>query len=348
MGLIAQVTLAFGGQKKITDYFNPGRRQETVTQAVKQGEKGFAQNDFSELEPCPGEGKSPDITQFEALPADVLVEVVSCLDIASRAQFACLCKEAEATVARVQLLEVRRDLAQMAMLKLPEVTQDDVDSLQRIGVKTQIVAPMPSFKISNTPITIGLYHAVMGCYPDLSRNIWRLFPAAMKKQLKRWEADQNLPLTHTTLAEDQEFIARLNQITGRRFRLPTDSEVEYSIRGRVVDQETGEMGLITSTAYHFGNHRRELLSRAWFIDNSDNRVHGVREAISGRTIDDSKNSFGLIHPIGNVSIRSATGVVHGGSFCEEYGHMQSSLWSSGYAAHRSEYVGARFVEDVQK
>lgn len=146
-------------------------------------------------------------------------------------------------------------------------------------------------------------------------------------------------MTNTTVAEDQAFIAALNARTGRHFRLPTESEVEYSIRGRA-------QGAITTTTYHFGNDRNEVRNRAWVHSNSGNQAHGVREPLPGRTLDDSRNSFGLIHAIGNVWVRSAEGVVRAGSFDRYGSDTQSSLRLDGDAGDRCANFGSRLVEDL--
>ena len=175
----------------------------------------------------------------------------------------------------------------------------------------------------------------MGYYPDLSRSDWPTSQGERDALRARWQANPDLPLTNTTVAEDQAFIAALNARTGRHFRLPTESEVEYSIRGRA-------QGAITTTTYHFGNDENEVRNRAWVHSNSGNQAHGVREPLPGRTLDDSRNSFGLIHAIGNVWVRSAGGVVRGGSFDFSDLGMQSYLrslgwselpWRSGAARH---------------
>lgn len=233
-------------------------------------------------------------------------------------------------------------LASVHLLTLPAVTQADVDDLKAAGIETSITVPLRAFKISDTPVTIGLYHAVMGRYPDLSRSNWPREPAETEALRRGWEASPDLPLSNTTLEEDVAFVARLNGITGRHFRLPRESEVEYAIRGRV----SGQTGKITTTGFYFGDDSAELPKRAWFRTNSGLRAHGVRETLPGRGLEDSKNSFGLIHPIGNVWIRSSEGTIRGGSFYNATDSLRSSLRHSGNPVHRHAAIGTRLVEDV--
>ncbi len=68
------------------------------------------------------------------------------------------------------------------------------------------------FRIGETEVTNALWKAVMGSVPSL-------------------KTADNLPVENVTYDECQEFIARLNEKTGRKFRLPTESEWEYAARG---------------------------------------------------------------------------------------------------------------------
>ncbi len=272
------------------------------------------------------------------LPDSVLYEIARNLDPVSCARFACTHKAGHEAANEVKKQAFKIEFAKMILLTIPEVTQADVAHLQQVGVETSIRAPLRSFKISDTPITIGLYHAVMGHYPDLSLSNWSHKPGESDALRARWEMNPDLPLTNTTVAEDQAFIAALNTRTGRHFRLPTESEVEYSIRGRI-------QGAITTTRYHFGNDGNEVCNRTWFNLNSGDQAHGVREPLPGRTLDDSRNSFGLIHSTGNVWNRSSEGVVRGGSFGSSAGYTQSFFRGGGYSEYRFANFGSRLVED---
>ncbi len=270
---------------------------------------------------------------------DPLSVIGSYLDPVSLARFSQTQRNAREAVKIVQASAIKRELSKVNLLTLPEVTQADVAHLQQAGVQTSIRAPLRSFKISDTPITIGLYHAVMGHYPDLGRSDYPTDLNARNALRARWQANPDLPLTNTTVAEDQAFIAALNARTGRHFRLPTESEVEYSIRGRA-------QGAITTTRYHFGDDAGEVRNRAWIHSNSGKQAHGVREPLPGRTLEDSKNSFGLIHATGNVLIRSAEGVARGGSFICDEANERSSNWSGGWLSFRGDHIGVRLVEDL--
>ncbi len=71
---------------------------------------------------------------------------------------------------------------------------------------------LSNFYIGQTEVTQELWEAVMGSNP--SQNV-----------------GNNLPVDYVSWNECQEFITRLNAMTGRNFRLPTESEWEFAARG---------------------------------------------------------------------------------------------------------------------
>lgn len=71
---------------------------------------------------------------------------------------------------------------------------------------------LSSFSIGQTEVTQELWQAVMGSNPSQ-------------------HVGNNLPVDYVSWNECQEFITRLNALTGRNFRLPTESEWEFAARG---------------------------------------------------------------------------------------------------------------------
>ena len=69
-----------------------------------------------------------------------------------------------------------------------------------------------------TEVTIELWQAVMGNNPALGTSTYPYITP-------RW------PVSHVSWYDCQEFIARLNELTGQQFRLPTNNEWEYAARG---------------------------------------------------------------------------------------------------------------------
>lgn len=70
-----------------------------------------------------------------------------------------------------------------------------------------------SYLIGETEVTQELWQAVMGANPS------------------KHEGSYQKPVENVTWLDCQEFISRLNQLTGRSFRLPTEAEWEYAARG---------------------------------------------------------------------------------------------------------------------
>ena len=71
---------------------------------------------------------------------------------------------------------------------------------------------LSNFMIGKTEVTQELWQAVMGSNPS-------------------YFSGNNLPVEYVSWNDCQEFIKKLNQLTGLNFRLPTEAEWEYAARG---------------------------------------------------------------------------------------------------------------------
>ena len=91
----------------------------------------------------------------------------------------------------------------------------------------------------------------------------------------------NLPVEQVSWDECQEFISKLNRITGKTFRLPTEAEWEYAARG-------GNK----SRGYQYSGSKK-LSNVSWYKGNSGSKIHAVGTK--------QPNELGIYDMSGNIS-----------------------------------------------
>ena len=121
---------------------------------------------------------------------------------------------------------------------------------------------LSDYYIGQTEVTQELWQAVMGSNPS------------------DFKGAKN-PVNNVSWNDCQEFIIKLNRLTGGRFRLPTEAEWEYAARGG-----NKSRGYIFSGSDYLG-------SVAWYEDNSGDEVHpiGSKSAYELGLYDMSGNVF---------------------------------------------------------
>lgn len=110
----------------------------------------------------------------------------------------------------------------------------------------------------------------------VTQELWK---SVMGNNPSNWKGD-NLPVEKVSWVDAQEFIKKLNGVTGRTFRLPTEAEWEYAARG-------GK----NSKGYKYSGSN-SIDEVAWYDGNSGGRTHPVKEK--------KANELGLYDMCGNV------------------------------------------------
>ncbi|MGM9799924.1 MAG: formylglycine-generating enzyme family protein [Muribaculaceae bacterium] len=121
-------------------------------------------------------------------------------------------------------------------------------------------------------VTLSGYY--IGKY-EVTQKQWK---AIMGNNPSKFKGD-NLPVENVSWNDCQEFIRKLNQLTGKKFSLPTEAQWEYAARG-------GKSG---GTKYSGSNNIKDV---AWYDDNSRNKTHPVWKK--------SPNDLGIYDMSGNV------------------------------------------------
>ncbi len=115
----------------------------------------------------------------------------------------------------------------------------------------------------------------MGKY-EVTQALWQ---AVMGSNPSKFKGD-NLPVEKVSWHDCKEFISKLNSMTGRKFRLPTEAEWEYAARG-------GKK----SRGYQYSGSSN-ISDVAWYVDNSDYETHPVGTK--------QGNELGIYDMTGNV------------------------------------------------
>ncbi|MCF0186987.1 MAG: SUMF1/EgtB/PvdO family nonheme iron enzyme, partial [Bacteroidaceae bacterium] len=120
---------------------------------------------------------------------------------------------------------------------------------------------LSTYSIGKTEVTQALWQVVMGNNPS------------------NFKGD-NLPVDCVSFNDCQEFIRKLNSLTGKKFRLPTEAEWEFAARGGV-----------KSKGYKYSGSNN-IVDVAWYSGNSGSTTHPVSTKKS--------NELGIYDMSGNV------------------------------------------------
>lgn len=206
----------------------------------------------------------------------------------------------------------------------PNYNSDAVDEEQPVHQVT-----LNSFYLGETEVTQELWLAVMGEDPG-----WE----------ERYGIGSNYPAYRVSWTDCQEFIRKLNRLTGKRFRLPTEAEWEYAARG----------GNKSKGYLYAGSNLVDQVS--WHQENSEENAHPIKTKraneiglfdMSGNLWEwcddwfDDYNSGSQTNPKGPSD--GTIKVLRGGSWFDDYDHglLSNRFYSvPGYASY---YIGIRLA-----
>ena len=168
---------------------------------------------------------------------------------------------------------------------------------------------------------------------EVTQALWQ---AVMGNNPSNFNGD-NLPVEKVSWDDCQEFISKLNKMTGKKFRLPTEAEWEYAARG-------GKK----SRGYQYSGSNN-LSDVAWYTSNSGYKTHTVGSK--------QANELGIYDMTGNVlewcqdwygkyssfSQTNPTGATSGSNRVFRGGGWHGSAWNCRSSCRSSYSPGYRYI-----
>lgn len=128
--------------------------------------------------------------------------------------------------------------------------------------KPQHVVQIQAFAIGKFEVTQEQYYSIMGINPSKFKG-------------------RTMPVDSISWDDAQTFVEKLSKKTGRRYRLPSESEWEYAARAG------------STSDFFWGDDFKLVDQYAWYLSNSDKQPHPVGLK--------KPNRFGLYDMAGNLS-----------------------------------------------
>lgn len=208
---------------------------------------------------------------------------------------------------------------------------------------------LDSFLIGATEVTQELWLAVMGVWPTSLDPVEDSFfmPSAQHG------LGDNYPAYYISWNDAQLFLSKLNELTGKYFRLPTESEWEYAARGAKNDSDM-----------YSGGNDENIDEIAWYKGNNDYDPTPYNHPVATK----KPNELGLYDMSGNVlewcsdwytdypseDQTNPTGPAWGTSKVNRGGHSMSyamavrtAIRYASYPEERSNSYGFRIVRDFR-
>ena len=201
-------------------------------------------------------------------------------------------------------------------------------------VKPAHPVTLSTYRIGQTEVTQQLWEAVMGSNPS------------------RFKGDPYRPVEQVSWNDCQEFITKLNELTGRKFRLPTEAEWEYAARdGEALESfDYAGSNSINNVAwfysnsyavgpehYNYGTHSvaHKSANALQLYDMSGNVWEWCQDWFGGYSIDEQTNPTG-----------PATGyyrVSRGGSWCNSAKFCEVTARNYASPSYKEYYMGLRLA-----
>ena len=178
------------------------------------------------------------------------------------------------------------------------------------------------------------------CKYEVTQALWQ---AVMGNNPSNFKGD-NLPVENVSWKDCQKFLSKLNNTTGKSFRLPTEAEWEYAARG-------GKK----SRGYQY-NGSNNLSDVAWYDDNSGKKTHAVGTKqpnelgiydMSGNVWEWCQDRYGKYSSSSQVNPTGANSgsyrVLRGGSWCSSARVCRSSYRYGSTPGNRDGNLGLRLI-----
>jgi len=207
-------------------------------------------------------------------------------------------------------------------------TPEQGDDCQENEKPARRVTINKDYYISKHPVTQRQWRLVMGNTAN---------PSFFK--------GNNHPVENVSWNEAQEFVRRLNRMTGKTYRLPTEAEWEYAARGgaRSRGHKYAGSGDLGQVAWYYRNSGEAVLDGRWDMGSlvaNKNRTHPV-----GRK---RANELGLHDMSGNVwewtgDANGAYRVFRGGAWNGDENHARVSRRNTDTPDRKGRHIGLRLA-----
>ena len=340
------VVTASGGvqaeqKQKLTIRYTPSSATVLVDNKMVKGSNGVAQTTLpvgqhSYIVFCNGyESEEGTVKLKASAPSNIQIT---------------LSKEATATQQSVVSQPI---VAQQPVVQTPVTNSDNITIPVKDGISIDMVrVEAGTFTMGATPemenpsedekpphqvtLTNNYY---IGKY-EVTQALWQ---AVMGNNPSRFKGD-NLPVECVSWNDCQEFLSKLNSVTGKKFRLPTEAEWEYAARG----------GKKSRGCQYSGSNN--LSDVAWYTDNSGSKTHivGSKQAnelgiydMTGNVLEWCKDRYGKYSSSSQTNPTGATSgfyrVFRGGGWSKTARFCRSSCRDNYGPGYRYINLGLRLV-----